>query len=152
MIVDISKVDVDDILSCWMWKIAGMDSLVLISVIGDLFLCAQDGGVYWLQTGTADLSKVADDLQQFNQYLKEEEKIDEWFLPLLIKKLIDSGKVLKEDEVYSFKIPPILGGEYSMDNIEATNMSVHFAISGQVCEQIKDLPDGTKINKVTFIR
>ena len=53
---------------------------------------------------------------------------------------------LKGNEVYSYKKLPVIGGEYSVDNMEPTDMSVHFAFSGQICEQIKDLPDGTKVN------
>jgi Domain of unknown function (DUF1851) len=40
---------------------------------------------------------------------------------------------------------PMLGGEYSVENIEPVDISVHFALAGQICEQIKDLPDGTKV-------
>jgi hypothetical protein len=40
----------------------------------------------------------------------------------------------------------VIGGEYSVDNIEPTDMNVHFAFSGQICQQVKDLPDGTKVN------
>ncbi|MFH5972291.1 T6SS immunity protein Tdi1 domain-containing protein, partial [Clostridium perfringens] len=62
------------------------------------------------------------------------------------EKLITAGKTLKENEVYSYKKLPVIGGAYSIDNIDPTDMSVHFAFSGQICEQIKDLPDGTKVN------
>jgi hypothetical protein len=64
----------------------------------------------------------------------------------LVEQLITAGKTLKESEVYSFKQMPVIGGEYSVDNIEPTDMSVHFAFTGQISEQIKDLPDGTKVN------
>jgi hypothetical protein len=33
-----------------------------------------------------------------------------------------------------------------VENIEPTDVSVHFAFTGQICEQIKNLPDGTKVN------
>jgi hypothetical protein len=143
---DISSVDVEDILSCWTWKTADMKAVAAISVLGDLFLVGNDDAVYWLQTDGGELTKIAEDLQQFEQYLTNDEKIDNWFLPLLVEQLITAGKTLKENEVYSFKKLPVIGGEYSVENIEATDMSVHFAFTGQISEQIQNLPDGTKVN------
>lgn len=143
---DITNIDVEDILSCWGWKVSDMKAVALMSVLGDLFLVGQDDVVYWLQTDSGELSKVAENLLQFEQYLNDEDKVDNWFLPLLVEKLIASGKILKENEVYSYKTLPAIGGEYSVENIDPTDMSVHFAFTGQICEQIKDLPDGTKVS------
>ena len=143
---DITEVDIGDILSCWMWKVADMKAVAVMTILGDLFLIGQDDAIYWLQTDIGSLTKVADNMRQFEQYLTDEDKVDNWFIPLLVEKLITAGKRLKENEVYSFKKTPVLGGEYSIDNIEPMNMSVHFAFTGQICEQIKDLPDGTKVN------
>ncbi len=143
---DITNVDIDDIFSCWQWHLGEMKSLLTISLLGDLFLLGNDEAVYWLQTDTGVLTKIAGDLEQYHEFLTDEDKIDHWFLPLLIEKLLNSEKTLKENEVYSFKKLPAIGGDYSVDNMEPTDMSVHFAFSGQICEQIKDLPDGTKVN------
>jgi len=143
---DIVNVDVADILSCWQWRLTEMQAIVTISCLGDIFLLGHDNAIYWLQTDSGDLTRVADNLQQYQQFLNEEEKIDNWFLPLLIEKLLITGKTLKDNEVYTYKKLPVIGGEYSVDNIEPTDISVHFAFSGQICEQIKDLSDGTKVN------
>ncbi len=123
-----------------------MKGVVSISVLGDIFLLGNNDAVYWLQTDSGDLTKVADTLEQYEQFLNDEEKVDNWYLPSLVEKLLAVGKTLKENEVYSYKKPPIIGGEYSVENIEPTDMSVHFAFSGQICEQIANLPDGTKVN------
>ena len=123
-----------------------MQAVVTISVLGDMFLLGDDGVVYWLQTDSGNLTKIADTFEQYQQFLNDEGKIDNWFLPLLVEKLIAAGKTLKQNEVYSYKKLPVIGGEYSVDNVEPTDMSVHFAFSGQICEQIRDLPDGTQVS------
>ncbi len=122
-----------------------MNEVVLISSMGDIFLSGKDDAIYWLQTNDGTLSKVADNLKIFEVLLKDEDNIDNWFLPLLIEKLVVAGKILGENEVYSFKKLPVLGGDYSIENIDPTNMSVHFTFTGCICEQIKDLPDGTHV-------
>lgn len=143
---DLTNVDVEDILSCWQWQVAEMERVVVMSCLGDLFLVGKDKAVYWLQTDTGDLTKVTENLQEFELCLNDENKIDNWFLPLLVEKLIAAGITLKDNQVYSYKKIPVIGGDYSVENIEPTDMSVHFAFSGQICEQIKDLPDGTHVN------
>ena len=143
---DMTTVDLEDILSCWQWKLTNMNGVVTISALGDIFLLGNDGAIYWLQTDSGDLTRVADTLEQFEKFLNDEEKVDDWFLPSLVEKILAAGKKLKKNEVYSYKKLPVIGGEYSVGNIEPTDMSVHFAFTGQICEQIKDLPDGTKVD------
>ena len=53
---------------------------------------------------------------------------------------------LKPNEVYSPLKMAVLGGTYEVSNFKPTDMSVHFQFTGSICEQIKDLPDGTHVN------
>ncbi|MFT3705198.1 MAG: DUF1851 domain-containing protein [Agriterribacter sp.] len=82
--------------------------------------------------------------------MSQEEITANWFLPDLIDQLIAKGITLKENQVYSFKKPPVLGGDYSVENFEAVNISVHFSILGQINKQIWDAPDGTTIGDVSI--
>jgi hypothetical protein len=145
---DINSIDIVDILSCWHWLTGDINEVHTISVLGDIFLIGKDNSIYWLQADCGELEKVADNREQFHQFLLDEEKFDEWFLPELVQKLVDAGKTLNKSQVYSYKIIPVIGGEYSIENIEPTDISIHFAFCGQICEQIKDLPDGTDVNIV----
>jgi hypothetical protein len=144
LIKDTNNVDLDDICSCWQWRLNDMKAIVLITCLGDLFFIGNDESIYRLQTDGCEFTKVAANFNQFEQLINDE-KFDEWLLPQLVEQLIEAGKALKENEVYSYKKMPVIGGEYSVENIEPTDMSVHFAFCGQICEQIEDLPDGTKV-------
>ena len=83
---DIDEVNVDDILSCWQWLLVDMKAIVTISVLGDLFLLGKDQAIYWLQTDSGGLTRVADNLQEYQNYLSDDHKLDNWFLPLLVEK------------------------------------------------------------------
>ncbi|MEJ1938219.1 DUF1851 domain-containing protein, partial [Nostoc sp. NIES-2111] len=135
-----------DILSCWRWKVYDMQAVITVSLLGDIFLMGNDSKIYWLQTDTGEMTQIAESYEQYQDFLNDDENIENWFTRVLVEKLIAEGKVLKENEVYSYKKIPVLGGAYSVENISPTDLSVHFAFSGQICEQIKDLPDGTKVN------
>ena len=150
LLKDLSKIDVSDICSDWQWLIDNQKEVILVSAIGDMFLLGNDDCIYWLETGTGNLTCVAENLGEFQNLLANEEIADNWFLPELINQLVAHGITLKEDQVYSFKIPPVLGGHYSVDNFEATDISVHFSIAGQINKQIWDARDGTKIGNVSI--
>jgi hypothetical protein len=143
---DISKVDQADLLSAWRWRLPGPMDIVMISNLGDLFLQDQHGHFYWLQTDGGELEKIAETSDQFTELLNDEETLDNWLLPALVEKLIAAGQMLKDNEVYSPKKMAVLGGIYDIDNFWPTDMSVHFQFTGVICEQIKDLPDGTPVN------
>jgi hypothetical protein len=146
LIKEIDNIDIADITSSWQWCLGSMHAVVTISCLGDMFLLGDDNAVYWLQTDLGKLSKIAENFEEYKEFLNDPEKTDDWFLSPLVEKLLDGGKTLKSNQVYSYKISPVLGGEYTVENIEPVSMSVHFSFSGQICEQIKDLPDGTKVN------
>src|SRR5436190_23818333 len=113
LIKDISKIDTTDIRSSWRWLLDNQKNVVLVSSIGDMFLESNDNSIYWLDIGMAELTCVAESLAEFQKLLLDEETITNWFLPDLIHQLVEDGKILKENEVYSFKNPPILGGDLS---------------------------------------
>jgi hypothetical protein len=148
--IDLNKIDVADILSCWSWALADvdMDTVFIVSCLGDIFFIGEDKGVYWLQCDCGDLSKIAEDRDEFADKLSDCEYYENIFLPELVIQLKNAGKTLKENQIYSYKVMPVLGGEYSVDNIEPIDISVHFSLSGQICEQIKDLPNETEVNIV----
>ena len=148
LLKDITKIDFEHILSAWQWRIADMRAAIMVTVWGDIFFEGNDEGIYWLRTDTGSLTKVAESNEHFQSLLRDQTNIDNWFSPPLLEELYNLGKSLKKDEVFSFQMLPVIGGEYSIENIVPCSISVHFANAGQICEQIKDLPDGTKVKIV----
>jgi len=144
------KINAEEIFSDWRWLLDNQKHVVLVSSIGDMFLESNDGAIYWLDAGMGELTLAAENFELFQLLLEDEEAAANWFLPDLVDQLIQEGKVLKEDQVYSFKKPPILGGNFNTSNFEVTSISVHFSILGQIHKQIWDLPDGTSVNSVTI--
>lgn len=145
---DISTIDQEDILSSWLWLLPDIKDILMITCMGDLFLEAKDGTILFLQYDGGELEIVAENKNELKLFLEDDVRVDNWFLPLLVAKLVAAGKYLKTDEVYSLKKYGVLGGDYVVRNIEPTNISVHFSLAGQISRQIWDLPDGTTVNTV----
>ena len=143
---DISRIDQNEILSEWRWLLPDVKSVVIVTCMGDMFIEDKNGHILFLLYDGGDLEIVAENKAELELFLNDDEKFDNWFLPLLFEKLIIAEKYLKPNEVYSLKKFGVLGGEYTVENIEPTDISVHFGIAGLICKQIWDKPDGTKVN------
>lgn len=145
-IKDKSNINIESVLSDWNWILPKQLEVLYVTLFGDIFFTDSEGGVNWLDTGSFNLSKVAESLEKFHQLLQDEKNFNTWLLPRLCEELVTSGQKLEQEQVYSFKQMPALGGDYVVDNIKPTDIYVHFTISGQIGEQLKDIPDGTQIN------
>ena len=150
LIKDITKIDLDDICSDWQWLLNNQYSPIMVAFSGDMFVVDKNAAIFWLDTGKGHLKQIADSIEEFKSSLEDLDNIDEWLLASTVLDLIETGMTLKENEVYSYKTMPILNGNYSLENFEATNISVHFSMTGQICRQIINLPEGTRINKVAI--
>jgi hypothetical protein len=136
----------------WIWLIGTNKKVILVSAIGDMFLTSDNGNIFWLDVGQGKLEMVAVDKKEFEIKLTDIEQVNEWFMIELTTLLRLSDKKLKDGQLFSYKKLPIIGGDYSVDNFEPTDLEVHFSFAGQIHNQIKDLPDGTKIKDVKFIK
>jgi len=144
--IDFNHIDQNRLIESWYWLIGTDKKPILMSSIGDLFLADKNGACYWLNVGEGIFEKVAENIEQFKAKLKDNEQVDEWFLIGLVEELKQSGLELTDNHLYGYKKLPVLGGEYKPENFELTDIEVHFELSGQIHKQIKDLPDGTKVN------
>ncbi|MDH5190886.1 MAG: DUF1851 domain-containing protein [Gammaproteobacteria bacterium] len=147
--VNFEHLDRAKLIEDWEWLV-GSSLPILITSVGDAFLQNESGEIYWLITGSAEYEKVAGSYEEFQGKLQDNELIHEWFLVPVVAQLKEQGIELEQGKLYGFKQLPVLGGKYEPENFELTDIEVHFAMSGQMNLQIKDLPDGTQVNfKIT---
>lgn len=50
---------------------------------------------------------------------------------------------LAYEDCASYLVPPYLGGEETLDNMEVTSLTVHWGLFSQIHEAIQDYPEGT---------
>jgi hypothetical protein len=60
--------------------------------------------------------------------------------------LASHGLELRNNEIFSYKKLPIIGGKYEVDNFIRLNVYEHFSVTASLHFQLKDLPDGTRPN------
>jgi hypothetical protein len=125
--------------SCTLW---------LVNRFGDLFIVLDDGSVHMLDMGSGQLNRVADSRDQFAELLDVGENANNWLMIPLVDQLVAAGVVFAPDRCYGFKIPPVLGGSYDLENVAACNLAVYFSMLADIQRQIKDVPDGTPVKLV----
>lgn len=135
--VSFSHLNRESILEDWEWLLKGKYLPILLSASGDAFVQhLQTNDVWWLDTGSAELNRVAESYEEFSQLLSDKEFVVECFAVQMIGDLIQAGKLLKSGQIYSLSIPFLLGGKYELSNIEPMDISVHFSVLGQVSRQV----------------
>ena len=65
--------------------------------------------------------------------------------------IFQGGLRLARGQCFSYRLPPMLGGVWEPANFEPTDLSVHFSILGQVCRQVRALPEGTPVSSIKFV-
>ena len=91
---------------------------------------------------------MADNRDHFSELLDVDNNANVWLMIPLIDECVAAGMTLAAHQCYGFKIPPVLGGKYQIDNVEPTDLAVHYGLLADIYRQTKDLPDGTPIDAV----
>lgn len=148
-LIDQEGIDFDAVFQDWQDFLPDSFSVWLINRFGDMFLVLEDGSVSMLDVGGGQVRSLAPTQEAFCQMLDDDATAAELLMIPLVDELVQAGITLGARQCYGFKSrPPLLGGEYSRENTEACDIYVHYSLLGQLATQAKDLPEGTKINKI----
>jgi hypothetical protein len=136
-----------NILTEWTWLIGTQKRPFLFSALGDAFVQdMHDGAIDFLDVSAARLSRIAETADTMEKLLCDPAFVETYLCPQIVKDLRTQGRLLKSNQIYSFRVPLSLGGEITLHNIEIADVEVHFSITGQIERQIADLPEGARIS------
>jgi hypothetical protein len=149
--IDPEGIDPVALLADWEWAMESLMLPVLITAMGDVFAQTDSGEVCFVDVIGGEVIPVCDSSEAFEDALDDEEFIDEFFYPERVLELRNAGLKLSGRNVYSHKLPLVVGGEDEAANFETTDAVVHVSIHGQIYRQVKDLPDGAEIGEIEII-
>lgn len=139
------------LLSEWRWLVDARYRPLFVTALGDMFLERDDGRVFRLATGSAELLLVAASPEELQRLLEDSQQREAWLDPALMAALIRQYGALPPGQCFSSRVPPALGGSRAPDNFEPASLLVHFGLLGQIYRQVKDLPPGTPISSVRIV-
>jgi hypothetical protein len=151
MFLDISKylipldnIDLTKIISTWTW-LTEEKEIIALTKSGNALLKDKVGRLYFLDTGSGVFKYKGENYNDFFENNLDEEIAEEMLLPTIIDQLESDEMKLGPDQVYSFTILPVLGGSFDAENRFIVNIYEHYNLTGDIHFQLKDLPDGTKV-------
>ena len=109
-----------------------------------------DNGFWFLDVLAGELRHQWSNQDELNAELKSRSGQDEYLMITLAGQAESSGLQPGECEVYSFRVPPVLGGSTDVSNIEVSDFVVALDIAGQIHKQVLMLPPGTPIRGISL--
>lgn len=113
-----------------------------LNCFGDVFVELPDGSVRWLDVQSDQVRPTAPDWAAF---CADEASLENWLLWPLVDTFIAAGCNRQPNEIYNLYPPPMLGGEYVVDNARAVPIEEFFLFYSDLAEQVRDLPDGALV-------
>jgi hypothetical protein len=144
-VIEQDGIDWPSALSAWAWLLPQGFTLWLVNRFADLFVVVSDGTIHMLDVGAGTLTRVADSRYDFCVRIEEDNHANEWLAIPLVDKLAAAGMSLQPGQCYGFKTPPVLGGEYAVENCAVLPVGDYLGAYGSLHEQLRDLPDGAQV-------
>lgn len=143
--IPVEKLFPSELLMDWNWLLKRPCTLIAMNNFGDMFLRDGKGEIQLLVLTSGSLTKIADSQAEFQSLVTVKENQRGWFSLDLLTELERAGMSLVPGQCFSFKKPLVLGGACEVSNIEVAPISVYVSLMGQIHQQLKDLPPGTRV-------
>jgi len=117
----------------------------LVNRFGDVVFVRDDGSVDMLDVGGTAVKRLADSRDHLTFLMDESGNANNWLMIPLVDKCVAAGLHLQPGQSYSYRQPPLLGGNYTVANTVIMPLAEHYAFYGMLYDRTKDLPDGTKV-------
>jgi hypothetical protein len=141
----VDHLDVGRLLAEWRWLCPKPMALIAKNGFGDLFLREGSGEIYGLDVAVGKLTKVADSETQFRELAATDEKREQWFKEANEQAAGARGLKPNATQCIGFSVPLVFAESGSPDTVYVVDLYDHVSFLGEMNRQIKDLPDGTKV-------
>lgn len=137
-------------LNGWGWVGLEPREILAVNTFGNLLLSDKTGRCWRICPEELSAEVVADDQQAYRSLLVDEEFIQDWEMGRLVQIATDHLGSPTDGRCFCLKIPATLGGKYEAENFGTISVTELIVSSGDIAQQIKDLPDGAQVRfKIT---
>ena len=132
----------------WSWTGLSASHIIQINDFGNIIIEDKNGHIWRLCPEDLSCTVIAENSAEFEILKKSEEFIIDWEMKNLIEMAYSKLGALSTDRKYCLKIPSILGGTYTSDNLGIIKFLELISASGSLALQIKDLPNGSEVKLI----
>jgi hypothetical protein len=135
----------DTVRQAWGW--IGLDpvEVVATNLFGNLIVRAKDGAFWRICPEELSCKRIAENVDEFATISSGDEFRTDWEMSRLVELARQKLGPLSEGRCYCLKLPAVIGGSYEVSNLGTNSVLELIAFSGDLAEQIKDVPDGGEI-------
>ncbi len=136
---------IDTIKKAWGWTGIDPEKVVGENDFGNLMVKDKLGRFWRICPEELTCEIVAKDRAGLDLLSKDSDFLSDWQMSNLVNAARTALGDLEQGRKYCLAIPGVLGGKYEVENFKTISLNELIDFSGHVAEQIKDLPDGAKI-------
>lgn len=133
-------------LDAWRWLQIPAFTSYKVSAMGDLFLMAEDGKIWFLDTLEGKCSPAFSSMAHFDQVMATTQGQDHYLMAGMLLRAEREGMKLQPGQCFDWKLAPVVGGKIEFENLSQMDFVVSLHIAGQIHDQVRHLGPGTKIS------
>lgn len=133
----VSQEEIEECLPEWTWLVPSSATPLFITALGDWIFGNPDGSLSALSVLEGIYEPIANNSDEYNHLKRSEEWLDEVFLSGWY--VIAKGNGVKpiQGECIGWKVHPIKGGKFSVDNLQVFDMKVYQTLMSQLHSRIQ---------------
>jgi len=135
----------DDIFEAWGWKGLESAEVVAVNKFGNVIFTDQAGKYWRICPEELECKVIADSAVSYERLLNDLEFKRDWEMTALVVVAEAKYGTQPVHRCFCLKMPSIFGGSYELENIGTIRIGELIRFSGDVANQIKDLPPGSKV-------
>jgi hypothetical protein len=135
----------DLIHNSWCWSGLDPSEVLAENAFGNVIVRATNGVMWRICPEELSCEIVAENAAKYATLSDSEQFRTDWEMARLVALAEKTCGPLAEGRCYCLKMPAVLGGAYDAANLGTITREERLAFTGDLAEQIQDLPDGSQI-------
>jgi hypothetical protein len=144
----LAEVDIAGLLGGWAWLVDRPVNALGMTRFGDWFLEDERGAVHRLDLLEGTFSEVCASVVEYEARRARDDELVDWFQDGMVYALYGAGDVPGRGQGFGYRLPPILGGAVTRDNVVVVDMESWQPFMAQVHQQVRRLPEGARVGGV----
>ena len=136
---------ISEIREAWGWVGIDPEEVVGENDFGNLIVRDRAGQYWRLCPEDSYCRVIADNREELDELSEDQEFLHDWNMSALVEEAKKAHGPLPDGRKYYLVIPGVLGGVYDASNIKTLPLVELVRLSGDIAKQIKDIPDGAKV-------
>ena len=136
---------IKEIKESWGWVGIQPEEVVGENDFGNLMIKDIEGRYWRLCPEEVYCEIIAQNREKLDKLSSDQEFLEDWYMHALVGIAKEHLGPLTDGRKYCLAIPSVMGGEYDISNIKTVPLIELVRFSGDIANQIKDLPDGAQV-------